>query len=171
MLSKWWIKNIFLFVLSKYNLFVQELKKYIVLQSILHFCVEWHGGQKNFGHVLKHWKQNRMAWRVNHSLGTQGHHGSFAALLASVTLQSIHNGTDVKTKKRDNIKVSPNFLVVWTSGPSFCNSIHVKPLPGRRGRRRFDQRRAPHPRIKECWRMVVRHRWLSFALELEPQAT
>ena len=26
---------------------------------------------------------------------------------------------DVKTKKRDVIEVSPNFLVVWTSGPSF----------------------------------------------------
>ena len=99
-------------MLSKYNLFVQELKKYIVLQSILHFCVECHGGQKNFGHVLKRWKQNRMAWRVNYFLGTQGHHGPFAALLAYVTLQSIHNGTDVKTKKHDDIKVSPNFLVV-----------------------------------------------------------
>ena len=75
--------------------------------------------KKKFGHVLKCWKQNRMAWRVNHFLGTQGHHGPFAALLASVTLQSIHDGTDVKTKKRDDIKVSPNFLVVWTSGPYF----------------------------------------------------
>jgi len=62
--------------------------------------------------VMFGWKQNRMAWRVNHFLGTQGHHGPFAALLASVTLQSIHNGTDVKTKKCDDIKVSPNFLVV-----------------------------------------------------------
>jgi len=78
--------------MSKYNLFVQVLKNYIVL-------LEWHGRQKNFGHVLKRWKQNRMAWRVNHFLGTQGHHGPFAALLASFTLQSIHNGTDVKTKK------------------------------------------------------------------------
>ena len=85
-------------MLSKYNLFVQEFKKYIVLQIILHFCVEWHGGQKKFGHVLKCWKQNRMTWRVNHFLGTQGHHGPFAVLLASVTIQSIHNGTDVKTK-------------------------------------------------------------------------
>ena len=53
--------------------------------------MEWHGGQKIFSHVLKRWKQNRMAWRVNHCLGTQEHHGLFAALLASVTLQSIHN--------------------------------------------------------------------------------
>jgi len=30
-------------VMYKYNLFVQELKKYIVLQIILHFCVECHG--------------------------------------------------------------------------------------------------------------------------------
>jgi len=74
--------------------------------------MEWHGGQKCFGHVLKRWKQNRMACRVYHFLGTQGHHGPFAAMLASVTLQSIHNGTDVKTKKHDDIKVSPNFLVV-----------------------------------------------------------
>ena len=81
--------------------------------------MEWHGGQNFLGHVLKRWKQNRMAWRVNHFLGTQGHHGPFVALLASVTLQSIHNGTDVKTKKRDVINVSPNFLVVCTSGPSF----------------------------------------------------
>ena len=81
--------------------------------------MEWHGRQKIFGHVFKRWKQNRMAWRVNHFLGTQGHHGPFAALLASVTLQSIHNGTDVKTKKHDDIEVSPNVLVAWTSGPSF----------------------------------------------------
>ena len=74
--------------------------------------MEWHGGQKIFGHELKRWKQNRMAWRVNHILGTQGHHGPFAVLLPSVTLQSIHNSSDVKTKKRDDIKVSPNFLVV-----------------------------------------------------------
>ena len=81
--------------------------------------MEWHGRQKKIGHVLKRWKQNRMAWRVNHFLGTQEHHGPFVALLASVTLQSIYNGIDVKTKKRDDIEVSPNFLVVWTSGPSF----------------------------------------------------
>jgi len=75
--------------------------------------MEWHGRQKKFGHVFKRWKQNRMAWRVNHFLGTQGHHGPFVALLASVTLQSIHNGTNIKTKKKhDDIEVSPNFLVV-----------------------------------------------------------
>ena len=74
---------------------------------------------KNFGRVLKLWKQtleaNRMAWRANQILDIQGYYGFFAALLLFVIIPSIHNGTDVKTKKRDDIKVSPNFLVVWTS--------------------------------------------------------
>ena len=78
--------------------------------------MEWHGRQKNFGHVLKRWKQNRMAWRVNHFLGTQGHHGPFVALLAFVTLQSIHNGTGV-TKLFSGMD----------AGAIFCNGIHVKP--------------------------------------------
>ena len=88
-------------MLSKYNLFVQELKIYRIANHITFLRgVPWSGMEdKNFfGHVLKCWKQNRMAWRVNYFLDTQEHHGPFVALLASVTLQSIHNGTNVKTK-------------------------------------------------------------------------
>ena len=73
-LFKWYI--IFSFFYLRKN-----LKIYILLQIILHFCVEWHGGQRNFGRVLKFWKQNRMAWRTNQFLGTQGYYGLFATPL------------------------------------------------------------------------------------------
>ena len=73
-----------------------EGKEILAMYSNFGSKTEWHGGQTNF-------------WAPKGIM-------DFLQLRYSVSIPSIHNGIDVKIKKRDGIEVSPNFLVVWMSG-------------------------------------------------------